>query len=386
MRHTTILSFLFVLALAGTAPAVDSLNVRLIGFYHTATAAYGVDVSGDYAYIADLNGSLRVISTADPAHPFEVGHYDTTCSYSHVTIVKNDYVYLPDAGPGLLHVISIADPVHPVEVGSLSVPGWPGDIAVAGQYAYVANGEAVLVVSVADPANPVLVASSDSLGTAVSGVATSGDYVYAVDYDQGLEVISVVDPLHPVVVGHCDFTSAWGVAVSGSIVCTAGFDGMNVISVADPANPTRVGFIGTGMSYYMDLNMDGNLVYVADDPQGLRVISVADPSHPLQVGHYDESGQGKGVTLAGGYIFLGDGFTGLLILQYYESGMEEISKPPTLRRKLAATVVRSLPQGAVAFDAMGRRVLAQRPGVYFVRDQERGAWDAGRTRKVVVQH
>lgn len=385
MRHTTVLLSLLVLALAGTAPAIDSLNVRLIGFYHTATAAFGVDVSGDYACIADLAGSLRVISIADPTHPTEVGHYDTTCGYWHVTIINNDYVYLPDAGPGLLHVISIADPAHPVEVGSLSTPGYPGDIAVAGQYAYVANGEAVLVVSVADPANPVVVASSDSLGAAVSGVAASGDYVYAIDYDQGLEVISVVDPLHPVAVGHCDVTSAWGVAVSGSIVCTIGYDGLNVISVADPANPTKVGSIGTGLSSFYDLCMDASMVYVAASTQGLRVISVADPANPLEVGYYDESGQGNGVTVAGGYIFLGDGFTGLLILQYYESGVEEISGPQALSRKLAATVVGSLPHCAVAFDAMGRRVMDPRPGIYFVRDEGLEAGDAGWTRKVILQ-
>ncbi len=381
--RASVFAFLLAWLLVGTAAAVDSLNVRLVGFYYTATAAFGVDVSGDYACIADLAGSLRVISIADPAHPSEVGHYDTTCGYWHVTIINDDYVYLSDAGPGLLHVISIADPAHPVEVGSLSTPGYPGDIAVAGQYAYVANGEAVLVVSVADPANPVVVASSDSLGAAVSGVAASGDYVYAIDYDQGLQVISVVDPLHPVAVGHCDVTSAWGVAVSGSIVCTVGDDGLNVISVADPANPTKVGCIGTGLGSFYDLCIDGSMVYVAASTMGLRVISVEDPAHPLEVGHYDESGQGNGVTVAGGYIFLGDGSTGLLILQYYGAGVQETMNDERATRDVRPTVIRSLPAGVVAFDAMGRRVLNPRAGICFVREAQAQA-QAQAVRKVIV--
>jgi len=49
------------------------------------------------------------------------------------------------------------------------------------------------------------------------------------------------------------------------------------------------------------------------------------------------------------------------------------------------TIVRRLPVGSVAFDAMGRRVVSAKPGVYFVRDEGRGAGDVGRTRKVVVQ-
>jgi len=46
---------------------------------------------------------------------------------------------------------------------------------------------------------------------------------------------------------------------------------------------------------------------------------------------------------------------------------EESHKPPAMSRKLAATAVRSLVQGTVAFDVMGRRVLHPKPGIYFLR-------------------
>jgi len=69
----------------------------------------------------------------------------------------------------------------------------------------------------------------------------------------------------------------------------------------------------------------------------------------------------------------------------YNSGIEESPRSQAPSRKLPATVVRSLPDGAVAFDAMGRRVLDPKPGAYFVRDEGRGAWDAGRMRKVIIQ-
>jgi hypothetical protein len=51
---------------------------------------------------------------------------------------------------------------------------------------------------------------------------------------------------------------------------------------------------------------------------------------------------------------------------------------------LLSTVMRRLPVGATAFDAMGRWVLEPRLGIYFVRDEGQGTKDAGRTRKVVV--
>ena len=64
---------------------------------------------------------------------------------------------------------------------------------------------------------------------------------------------------------------------------------------------------------------------------------------------------------------------------------EEVSKPHIMSSRLAATVTRSLPADAVVFDAMGRRVVSAKPGVYFVRDEGRGTGDVGRIRKVILQ-
>ena len=62
-------------------------------------------------------------------------------------------------------------------------------------------------------------------------------------------------------------------------------------------------------------------------------------------------------------------------------GIEESPKPQVSGRKLATTVIRSLPAGAVAFDAMGRRVVDPRSGIFFVREAQ-----AQTVRKVVIQH
>jgi predicted RNA-binding protein (virulence factor B family) len=67
------------------------------------------------------------------------------------------------------------------------------------------------------------------------------------------------------------------------------------------------------------------------------------------------------------------------------TGIEESPKPQASDHNLQATVLRRLPAGSVAFDAMGRRAVNPKSGVYFVRDEGRGAKDVGRTRKVVIQ-
>ncbi len=399
--RTSVLVFCLALLLVGTAPAYDSLNVRLIGYREMSNIARGIDVGGDYACVANYSAGLRVMSVADPTSPFEVGHYDNPGISLCVAIIDTDCVYLPDSGSGV-HVISIADPAHPAEVGFLNTPSHVNGIAAAGQYAYVAEGEDLLVVSVVDPVNPVIIARCDSSG-AENDVAVSGDYAYAVDSNRGLRVISVADAAHPFEVGRCDLTDARSVAVSGGYACVGGYRRVSVISVSDPANPTNVGSYAFREAL-RDVEMDGGIVYAAVDADGLRVVSIEDPAHPLEVGHYKEIGQACGVSLAGGYIFVADGGAGLLILQYYGAGVQETMNDERVSMNVGPTIVRGvLRMGdrgqktgdrVELLDVSGRKVLglkpgandvrALSPGVYFVREAQSQA-HAQTVRKVVVQ-
>ena len=53
--------------------------------------------------------------------------------------------------------------------------------------------------------------------------------------------------------------------------------------------------------------------------------------------------------------------------------------------KPAATVMRRLPAGAVAFDAMGRKVLNPKSGVLFVRERSAVSGEPSAVTKVVIQ-
>jgi hypothetical protein len=48
-----------------------------IGSYDTPGEAFGVYVSGNFAYVADRDSGLRVIDISNPKNPVEIGFYDT---------------------------------------------------------------------------------------------------------------------------------------------------------------------------------------------------------------------------------------------------------------------------------------------------------------------
>ena len=401
MRASASTFLLLNLLLAGIAPAADSLNVRLVGFYDTPGEAWDVAVVGDTAYVVE-EGALRVISVADPAHPVEVGHCDVP-GWARGVAVVGDLACVADCDSHV-RVISVANPANPVEVGYCGTPDYAIAIAVGGDYAYVAEASSGLrVISVADSSHPVEIGYLDTPHWAYD-VVVSGDYAYVADCDGGMRIISVADPAHPVEVGFYD-TPGWaeGVAVSGEYAYVADAGALRVISVADPAHPLEVGHLDSLFYAPQRVEVTGGLAFVASWG-GLQVISVADPSHPVEVGYYYRDtlvdfrlnavtlvyrqGTLRGLRPDYGYLA---GYRGLYIFQFYGAGVEETPHRPTGAVEAnAATVVRGVlmmpgANGAwrkandVLLDAAGRMVMELRPGandvsrlmpgVYFVREE-----------------
>ncbi len=71
-----------------------------VGYYDTPGYAWGVYVSGSYAYVADLDAGLRIINVSNPSSPYEVGYYDTP-GYAWGVYVSGSYAYVADSDAGL---------------------------------------------------------------------------------------------------------------------------------------------------------------------------------------------------------------------------------------------------------------------------------------------
>jgi hypothetical protein len=358
---TRLLALCLSLLIAGTALAS---GIQLIGGCDTPGEAFGIAVNGDFAYVADGYGGLRVISIADPAHPTEVGYCDTP-GWAHGVEVSGNYAYVADYDSGL-RVISIADPAHPVEVSHFDTPGLACGVAVNEDRVYVADDTAGLrIISVADPAHPVEVGHFDTQDRAW-GIVARGDTAHVASIDLGFSIISAVDPANPAVVGGFYQLNSWtlgGVAVSGSYShFTHSALGFVIVTISPSQLVGRCGDYRRAGSVAVSYGY----AYVAADEDGLRAISVAEPTNPTEIAFHDAPNWwANGVTVNGGYVYVAYGMAGLQIFQGL-GGVQETRSGERGALYVGPTVVRRLPAGSVAFDALGRRTLSSKPGVYFV--------------------
>jgi hypothetical protein len=307
------------------------LRESYIGFVLVAAVALALLCSqagaGDNRYVEDFTSkascdALNTTAFWDTTtgelglHPFELtlaGACGTPGTAVEVAIV-GDYAYVADLGSGL-RVVDISDPTLPVSVGDYDTPGNARGVAIAGDYAYVADEDSGLhVVDISDPTIPVLAGSYDTPEQVV-GVAVAGNHAYLANRYSGLLVIDISDPTSPDSVGCYDTPGdAWVVAIAGNCAYVADYtSGLQVIDISDPTSPDSVGSYATP-GYARSVAVEGNYAYVAARESGLQVINISDPTSPVWAGGYDTPDMAMGVAIAGNYAYIGDRISGLQVV------------------------------------------------------------------------
>ena len=98
-------SGLQIFDLPDTIPSFDhdlpySADPVLIADINTAGRAKDVHVVGNYCYLADGSGGLKVIDITDPYNPAMLAAYDTP--YAYGVLADESYIYLTDRDNGLM--------------------------------------------------------------------------------------------------------------------------------------------------------------------------------------------------------------------------------------------------------------------------------------------
>ncbi|MER3545820.1 MAG: hypothetical protein C4311_14815 [Chloroflexota bacterium] len=116
----------------GLAPphAPDAALIGQIG-----GSAYAVAVQGHCAYIG-VGPRLVIVDISNPAQPVAVGRTRVLPSIVGDIALAGSYAYIADGYTGL-RILSISDPANPYEVGFYATPAFASGVAVAGAYAYV---------------------------------------------------------------------------------------------------------------------------------------------------------------------------------------------------------------------------------------------------------
>ena len=97
---------------------IDNPSPSYVGSYDTPDNAFGVYVSGKYAYVADDFNGLVIVDVSNPSNPSYVGSYDTAGNANGV-YVSGKYAYVADGTNGLVIVDVKGADIHAAKIGNI---------------------------------------------------------------------------------------------------------------------------------------------------------------------------------------------------------------------------------------------------------------------------
>jgi hypothetical protein len=192
----------YVCGILGYSPGLHIVDVsdpaapEPAGVYGGLQFPNNVVVAGQYVYIADALGGLKIIDVSNTNSPTLVGSYVTDGQQANWVAVAGDYAYVGyltyTGGPtttGLL-ILNVADHSTPSLAGNLNIADYPSTVSVVGTDAYVAGSQGIWVADITNPAAPKLTGLCQ-VSMTPRGAAAIPARIYVADMKVGLRVFTV---------------------------------------------------------------------------------------------------------------------------------------------------------------------------------------------------
>ena len=267
--------------------------------------------------------------------------------------VSGNYAYL---GQGQdLVIVDITNAANPSQVGRLTTTAVINDIAVSGNYAYLADGNSgLVVVDISNRAAPAIRGTYAYGSGAAYDVAVSGSNAYVAYGISGLIVVDITKPTALTFKGRLDTTNAQSVVLSGNYAYIADdTSGLVVMDVTTPSSPKLAGSYDTVKA--TGVAVSGSYAYIADETNGLVIVNIKTPTAPTYTGRFDTPGKALSVVVSGSYAYVADDASGLAIVN--------IANPASPVRVATYTATEGVAYdvfvaGNYAYTAYGRSGLA----------------------------
>jgi hypothetical protein len=311
-------------------PVTDASEIDMLA--HIGGPGWAVAIEGHYAYIGVGRG-VTILDIADPHHPVFVTQAVFLPSAGTDIVVANGLAYVTVDSEGQdradtgLWVLDVTDPLSPTWKVHCEL-GRPQGVAVAGDYAYVADYSAGLrMIDLSIPGHVDCAKGQGKTDGRAYGVAVTGTYAYVADGEKGLQIIDVSSPPTLTVKAGCNdqpkFGLAYDVAVSGNYAYVAvATAGLRIVDISDPTAPDCMSkLVPLGSASALHVTVVDNRVYVASQWGGLSLVDVTIPATPEKRGTCKALGDVIDVAAQGNYAYFVHKGSGLQVADFEVPGV-----------------------------------------------------------------
>jgi hypothetical protein len=200
-----------------------------------------VEVQDDVVAVACAWAGTAFIDISRPELPVTLGTVPSGSSARSV-VMRGPYAYVADWDSGL-QVISLEIPAQPQVVTYANTPGHSYDVAVKGTRAFVADFEGgVRVFDISDPLKPKASGAWQTM-TAATGISTKEQLVFVADEQRGLFTVDITNAAAPQILSDIRTeVAAHDVEMSGRTALVSDLaGGVSLVDLSDPRAPRDLG-------------------------------------------------------------------------------------------------------------------------------------------------
>lgn len=342
-----------------------------LGYLYYRGDGVDVAVQGNTAYLAGMDGGLRVIDTSAPTAPTEAGVYNPLGTTLHLqaapgrlyaasdwqglmilsstadgklqplgqyapegldalwTLVDGDYAYLGNRSPSL-SIVNITNPSKPNQIGSYASNYETFYVGKSGSSVYLGlwvdetpYHTHIQAVDVSNPAAPSAGIFGDLPSSGEHSFISDG-YLYTANGSGGLRILDLTTLAE---IGHYStgIPNANDVVVYGNTAYVLNMDTVSpytgasnaiyVLDITNKASPAYVRKISlTGQS--MRLALSGRTLYATACTGGLHIYDLSAPASPAQTAVFTPPGCSATVAAQNNLVYLGTIESGVYSLWY----------------------------------------------------------------------
>ncbi len=261
----------------------------------------GLAAIGNVVYVPNQDTDIQIVDVSDPSQPVIVSSFEVPGWPRDIAVV-DDYAYVLSFGETdpLFLVLDVSDPLQPEYVTGRALPVHGAmSVAAAGDRAYVGGVQNVTrdtyrgwvqVVDIANRSDPqiagfVWMPSVQNQHSDARRISAEGNLAVVAARHAGVQLVDASDPLEPEIIGAVSsIDHVWDADLSGGYVYTAG-GGVHVIDVTTPADPQVVTATGIGCGHHAaNIEVQDGMAYVTCYESYLHCLDVTQPDSPLDTG------------------------------------------------------------------------------------------------------
>ena len=275
-------------------------------FYMLDHYRFGKQVD-NYIYSTSIKREFSITDIANPGLPVVVSRYQLQGFPGQIDVVGN-YAYVPY--DSTLEIIDISNPSAPTSVVRYRTVYPISDVAVIGNYAYLAcQGSGLVVLNITNPAAPLLQARILSYGE-VTGTERLGTRLLISGYLATTYILDITAPISPVILGTfgtCGFNTT--LAAYGDYLFGASGDSITVVNISNPTSPAVIHswHVSSGPPYGVSsIVVTGNRLFYSAWNSGFLIYDITDVTQPALLSSYQslEYMAAYDVEVQGSYAFV----------------------------------------------------------------------------------